>query len=126
MLDLAAYAAWETHPARRWVIARSVRAFAGDSEGSRPDLLRYASPVAYVRPETPPVMLVHGAGDWLVPHQASRSFKAAMDAAGAHCEYIEKDRRNHGFDYVRVGERRRLFKRMLAFYREHLLLKEAV
>ena len=45
-----------------------------------------ASPISYVRSDLPPVLLIHGDQDAIVPWNSSAEFHAALRAAGAHSE----------------------------------------
>jgi acetyl esterase/lipase len=45
--------------------------------------LAAASPVQYVRPDLPPVLLIHGTEDETVPASISQEFQAALAQAGA-------------------------------------------
>ena len=45
--------------------------------------LAAASPVRYVRPDLPPVLLIHGTEDETVPPSIAREFQAALEQAGA-------------------------------------------
>jgi acetyl esterase/lipase len=58
---------------------------------SRPNAAR---PVAFVRPDAPPTLLLHGAADDVVTPTASRDLFAALKAAGVMAEKVE---------YVGVG-----------------------
>ncbi|GAA3631739.1 alpha/beta hydrolase [Microlunatus ginsengisoli] len=50
---------------------------------SVPELARQASPITYVRPDAPPILLLHGRDDRLIPCAQSERLAAALDAAGA-------------------------------------------
>jgi acetyl esterase/lipase len=47
-----------------------------------------ASPIAYVRPDLPPVRLIHGDADRTVPIAISDTLYAALEAAGNQCDYL--------------------------------------
>ena len=53
-----------------------------DVMGGRQNLAA-ASPVRYVRPDLPPVLLIHGTEDKTVPPAISQEFHAALEQAGA-------------------------------------------
>jgi Prolyl oligopeptidase family len=55
----------------------------GGSPKDHPDLARSASPVNYVHGEEPPMLVVHGIADQLVPYLQAELFVAAMDKVGA-------------------------------------------
>ncbi len=54
---------------------------------SVPDRVREASPITYLRSDVPPVLLLHGRDDRLIPCVQSERFAAAARAAGARVEY---------------------------------------
>lgn len=60
----------------------------------RPDALRAASPITYVRAETP-FLLLHGTGDTLVSSHQSVLFHDALTAAGADAQLYLVDNANH-------------------------------
>jgi dipeptidyl aminopeptidase/acylaminoacyl peptidase len=51
-----------------------------------PDLARQASPVAHARADAPPVLLMHGTADDLVPAAQSIRLAEALGRAGARVE----------------------------------------
>jgi len=60
--------------------------FLGAPAADVPDLAREASPVAHASAAAPPVLLLHGAADDLVPPAQSRRLAEALTAAGASVE----------------------------------------
>ena len=60
--------------------------FLGAAAADVPDLARAASPVAYASAAAPPVLLLHGAVDDLVPPAQSIRLAEALTAAGATVE----------------------------------------
>lgn len=62
-------------------------------------ILVKASPVAYVRPDMPAFLLMHGSKDEDVPHEQSVEMCQKMKAAGAHCDLILIDGAPHGMDH---------------------------
>jgi dipeptidyl aminopeptidase/acylaminoacyl peptidase len=59
--------------------------------------LAAASPIHYVREDSPPLLLIHGTGDKTVDPNQSRSFDEAMRNAGAHDQLILIPDVNHSF-----------------------------
>jgi acetyl esterase/lipase len=51
-----------------------------------PDLAREASPITYVGPDAPPMLLLHGRDDRMIPCVQSDRFAAALRRAGAPVE----------------------------------------
>ncbi len=59
----------------------------------------YASPAQYVRPNLPPVLLIHGDKDDVVPYAISEAFHAALQAVGANSTLIRYSGKGH-VDYL--------------------------
>ena len=57
--------------------------FIGGSPKDHPDLARSASPVNYVHADEPPMLVVHGTADQLVPYLQAALLVGAMDKVGA-------------------------------------------
>ncbi|WP_421827118.1 alpha/beta hydrolase [Larkinella sp.] len=55
------------------------------------------SPVAHIRPGTPPTILFHGEADTTVPIQNAEEFCERMQAAGNRCELHRFAGQKHGF-----------------------------
>jgi alpha-L-fucosidase 2 len=62
-------------------------------------VLIQGSPVAYVRRDMPPFLLIHGSKDEDVPHEQSVEMCEKMKAAGARCELITIEGAPHGMDH---------------------------
>ena len=60
--------------------------FLGAPAASVPDLARQASPVSHASAAAPPILLMHGAADDLVPPAQSIRLAEALTAAGATVE----------------------------------------
>lgn len=60
-----------------------------------PQALPQADPMRLVRSDTPPILLLHGASDDLVPVTIARNFASALRAAGAPVELREYERADH-------------------------------
>jgi acetyl esterase/lipase len=60
-----------------------------------PDKARLASPITYVSATSPPVLIVQGGSDDLVPAAQSRRLHAALDAAGVKNQLIVLDNAGH-------------------------------
>jgi len=59
-------------------------------------IIRRASPAAYIKPDMPPYLLIHGTKDYNVPIEQSVVMCAAMKKAGASCELISIEGGGHG------------------------------
>lgn len=60
----------------------------GASPAARPDLARLASPITYVSPGNPPVLILHGDKDASVPYRQSQQLHARLTQAGISNELI--------------------------------------
>ncbi|MFC3499573.1 alpha/beta hydrolase fold domain-containing protein [Micromonospora krabiensis] len=69
----------------------------GGAVPQHPDLARTASPVTYVSPQAPPMMLVHGDRDLIVPVGQSQELAAALRAVGADVELLVIPDADHCF-----------------------------
>ncbi|MEW6036343.1 MAG: alpha/beta hydrolase [Candidatus Micrarchaeota archaeon] len=58
---------------------------------------RQADPIAYVTPDDPPFLIIHGTADGTVPVNQSRKLAAALEGAGVNVTYIEVEGAGHGF-----------------------------
>ena len=58
--------------------------------------LKQLSPIAHVRQDMPPFLLIHGTADPLVPFDQSRAMCEKMTAAGASCELFPVRGAGHG------------------------------
>lgn len=54
-----------------------------------------ADPIRHARPDTPPILLIHGDRDQVVPVSIARNFASALRAAGAPVNYIEYEGATH-------------------------------
>lgn len=64
---------------------------------SRPDLVRGASPLSYVRPEAPPFLILHGLADAHVPAHQSELLYQALAAHGNDVTLYLVAGESHGF-----------------------------
>jgi acetyl esterase/lipase len=62
------------------------------------DQSRLASPIHHVKPGLPPMLVVQGTADNLVPASLARAFVAAMRTAGNDVTHLEVTRAPHAFD----------------------------
>lgn len=82
--------------------AGPVRQFLGSTPATDPAEYADASPVTHVSPDDPPVLLVHGEADWLVPPGQSFELAARLNEAGVPNRLIVVPNGGHGFG-LRVG-----------------------
>jgi acetyl esterase/lipase len=91
------------------------RVFLGDAVSGRDDAATEASPIAYVTPDDPPVLLVHGSDDAWVPLEQSVRLAEALDRAGVRNRLIILDGARHGFGTLVETPPRDLVPDILAF-----------
>jgi acetyl esterase/lipase len=81
---------------------------------------RAASPITYVRPETPPMLLIHGTADEEVSVEQTRRMAARLQAAKVPVEVAYLDGANHGWIGKTPADTRRYsleaLDRTLAFF----------
>jgi acetyl esterase/lipase len=84
-----------------------VRNFVGVDPDVDPARWREASPIEHVHAGLPPIFLLQGTRDFLVPHSQATSFAERLSTAGApyRIEIVEDG--VHGFDRVGPGDRAR-------------------
>ena len=63
-----------------------------------PARFRRASPISYVTHKMPPVLLVHGDGDQLVPFHQSEKMLAALEKAGVTARLVRVGNADHDFE----------------------------
>jgi dipeptidyl aminopeptidase/acylaminoacyl peptidase len=76
-----------------------VKLFRG-TEKEKPELYRKASPIYYVSKNAPPLLLVHGEDDDLVPFDQSVRMNEAYRQAGRPVEFIPVSHAAHDFEQV--------------------------
>lgn len=66
-----------------------------------PELFRSASPIARVRPDAPPFLVIHGDRDSLIPVEQARDFVEQLRATSrSSVGYVELPGTGHGFDML--------------------------
>jgi len=69
----------------------SVKAFLGGSSQESPDAYRRATPATWLDKSDPPMLILHGDADTVVPYVQPKRFVEALKAAGVEAElYTEK------------------------------------
>jgi acetyl esterase/lipase len=100
-----------------------LKLFGGD-EKERPELYQQASPIKHVSKDDPPLLLVHGEQDDLVPFQQSVEMAKAYQRAGLKVEFIPV--KNAGHDFEQVGPNpitppvNEIHQKTIAFFKEYL------
>ncbi len=72
--------------------------FIGHTLEERPDLYEAASPVTYVSAGDPPLLMVHGSADFVVPFHQSEIMRQAYKETGLEVELVKVKDGEHGFD----------------------------
>lgn len=66
-----------------------------------PEVFRAASPIARVRPESPPFLVIHGSADTVIPVGQAHSFVERLQSvSGSVVGYLELPGAGHGFDLI--------------------------
>lgn len=76
------------------------------------------SPIEFVTEDDPPILLIHGDQDEVVPVNHSQRMHAALQEAGVTTEYIEIEGAGHSFGAPEHSER--VEKATLDFFKKHL------
>jgi acetyl esterase/lipase len=67
--------------------------------GRHPEVFRNASPIARVRADAPPFLVVHGSGDTVIPVEQARAFAERLRSTSrSTVGYLELPGAHHGFD----------------------------
>jgi len=91
--------------------------FMGKRRSDDPALYARASPGTYATSDDPPFLLIHSAGDLLVPVAQSRAFTAQLRRAGVSVELVEEDGNLHVWGGDRLD---RTLERVGPFLDRHL------
>jgi acetyl esterase/lipase len=86
---------------------RNVRDFVGADPEDEPARWRNASPIEHVHAQLPPILLLQGTRDFLVPHSQATRFAERLAAVGAPYRLEIVEGGVHGFDRVGPDERAR-------------------
>mgnify|MGYP005837408285 CR=1 FL=1 len=61
-----------------------------------PEIVKAASPLTYITPPDPPIMILHGGSDQLVPHNQGEQFYMALNKACTDAVFISLPKAPHG------------------------------
>jgi acetyl esterase/lipase len=95
----------------------AIAALIGGSGGELPDRYAEASPVSHVSPDDPPVLLFHGALDWIVDVEQSHRLLAKLRSAGVPAQLVEEPWSGHATAYLLESDS---FRAALAFLAEQM------
>jgi acetyl esterase/lipase len=88
-------------------------------QSRHPDVFRDASPLARVNPAAPPVLVLHGDSDVLIPVREARDFVERLRATSANpVGYVELPGTGHGFDLT-DGTRTSAAVRAIGLFLDH-------
>ena len=85
----------------------------GGSPEEKPELAKLASPVNFVKKDSPPLLLIHGDADPQMPPQQSRDLQAAYEKAGSYAQLILIPGAKHGGKVFYDEERTAIVKEFL-------------
>src|SRR5215813_4124648 len=93
-----------------------------------PTLARLASPATFIGSDTPPILIIHGSDDEIVPVSQAEYLYQALEAKGIKVTFIRVEGGNHGCwpagqPYPSKPLPSRLERWMLEFLEKHLLGK---
>jgi acetyl esterase/lipase len=78
----------------------SLKLYLGGTPQDFPERYAAASPVRHLGRDSPPMLLIHGDDDRLVPLEQSQRLAAALEATGVRHELIVLPGLRHGFDFL--------------------------
>jgi acetyl esterase/lipase len=91
--------------------------FLGGSPQEKPEAYKLASPIQHITKDTPPMLLLHGDQDRLVPLLGSQRFADALKKSGIGCQLIVLKGVGHVYQTA-AGDQVR--QEMMKFFDKHL------
>lgn len=91
------------------------------TRAEKPELYKQASPVTHVAKDNPPVLILHGTADKLVPVEQSELLAAALKKAGVEHQLVIIEGAPHSFDLQ--PKQRDLRPLVVGFFDKHLRSK---
>jgi acetyl esterase/lipase len=103
---IAYYAPLDLRTFRRYPesIQLATRCLIGADPKKSADLLAMASPGTHLDGDDPPILLLHGTPDPVIPVAESRDFDHALEKAGVPHAFVEMKGMPHGFLVLGAGE----------------------
>ena len=86
----------------------------------RSDLVARANPIAYIGPDTPPFLIVHGDADYTVILNQSQFLYRALRVAGLDATFHIVEGAGHGFEGATDAQRAQIDALVDAFFDRHL------
>jgi acetyl esterase/lipase len=68
------------------------------------EIFRQVSPYFYISPSTPPILILHGTKDLLVPYSQAVNFMAKLKENNIPCQLITKEGAGHGWPYRKADD----------------------
>ncbi len=94
--------------------------FMGGTYAEKPDAYREASPVTYLSPDDPPVLLLHGTADKVVSYDQSVFLRDKMQQIGVPVELITIENAGHSLKNGDPEALKRAHDRMAEFLYQHI------
>jgi acetyl esterase/lipase len=92
----------------------------GGAPGQVPERYAQASPVTHVRKGVPPVLLIHGTADAIIPAEQSRLLARKVQAAGGRVRLLLLEQAPHDLDELHDDNARRAAEAVRTFLAENL------
>lgn len=93
----------ELDPLLNSTAQRMVGGYTGGAPSEVPDRYRAISPATYLTDQAPPILILHGSNDHLLPAQSSREFTAQAREVGLDVRLVEVPHVDHVFDATPAG-----------------------
>lgn len=90
-----------------WIANRSIRELIGGPIDAKADNLKSATPMTYARADAPPLYLMHGTADHVVPYPHALSLSEAITTSGGRVELITLENHGHADWRFNFDEHRR-------------------
>ena len=91
----------------------------GGTAEEKADLAKKASPVVYLDPKDPPMLIIHGTADTRIPYRAAEYVVKEMKKAGTSYEFITIEGGGHG-GAPTAEKRREVNQAVMKFFDKHL------
>lgn len=82
-----------------WLVRHMFQCYLGGPPSTCPERYKEASPITHVRPDAPPVLIVHGDRDTVVGYDHATALHNALRAAGASSRLTCVPGAEHGWGY---------------------------
>jgi acetyl esterase/lipase len=103
------------------MIMQALEKWLGGPPSKDPQLYESASPISCASKNSPPILLIHGADDSVVPLEQSQLFARKLQKAGRPVSLLVVEGAGHDFEEKNKSDGRLAFAAVLAFLNDHLL-----